>query len=221
MLATLLALALAAETPPVSPRHITIVGEAKVVFHPSEVMVSLTMPSTGRDAAASKRASDDKVQKLLKALAGAGVERGRIVTVAQNTSPEYRGNEVVSSTTTWTGTVTLTDMARVDEALAAALRAGALPTGGVQLRNGEHAAYETKARIAAATDARQRAVGILEPLGAKVGLPVTVSDTTTSLEQQYGGSFSAGPDGTVTSHYASAEMVVTSRVSVQFDLTAP
>lgn len=221
MLAALLALSLAAETPPVSPRHITIVGDAKVVFHPSEVLVTLVLTSTGRDQAASRRANDEKVHKLFKALEAAGVEKRRITTVAQNTSPEYRGNEVVSSTTTWTGALTLTDMTRIDEALTAAVKCGVQPNGGVQLRNPDHAAYETKARVAAATDARQRAISILEPLGAKVGLPVTVTDSTTSLEQQYGGPFTAGPDGTVATPYAAADMVVTSRVTVQFDLTSP
>jgi uncharacterized protein YggE len=221
MLAALLALAITAEAPPISPRHITLVGDAKIVFHPTEVLVPLTLSSSARDAATSRRATDEKVQKLFKALAAAGVDPHRIATTAQSTNPEYRGNEVVSSTSLWTGSITLTDMARVDEALTAAAKSGAQLSGTVQVKNTDHASYETQARIAAAADARKRAVGMVEALGAKVGLPASISDTTTALEVQYAGPFSVAPDGTVTTPYATMDLAVTSRVTVQFDITAP
>lgn len=221
MLSVLLALALTAEAPPISPRHITIVGDAKIVFHPTEVLVPLSFSSSARDAASSKHATDEKVQKLFKALETAGVDKHRIATSAQSTNPEYRGNEIVSSTSTWTGSLTLTDMARVDEALTAAARCGAQLSGTVQVKNADHVSYETQARIAAAADARKRAVGMVEALGATVGLPASISDTTTSLEVQYAGPFGAAPDGTVITPYATMDLAVTSRVTVQFDLTAP
>lgn len=136
-------------------------------------------------------------------------------------APEYRGNEVTGYIASRTISLTLTDMSKVDEALTAAVRNGGTLAGQVMVMNTEHQAWETKARVAAAITARERAKGVVEAIGAKLGLPISVQDRTASVEMVSGGSFAVLPDGSVSSSFATRELAATSQVTVMFDLDAP
>ena len=94
MLSTLLILALAA-TPNPNPRGITMVGDAKLTFRPNQALATFMLTTTHRDVAGVRKASDDKLAKLLRACREAGVEPRNIVINEAGLSPEYRGNEVI------------------------------------------------------------------------------------------------------------------------------
>ena len=221
MLPTLLVVALAAA--PVCPaqcpnRSITVSGEARVAFHPNQVVATFLLTATHRDQAGVKRACDEKLDKLVKAVRAAGVAPERIVVNDSGAAPEYRGNELTGYTMSRSVALTITDLARVDEALGAAVRAGAAPSGQVVLLNTEHASFETKARLAAATAARERARGLTEALGARLGPPAGVSDHTPAVESLAAGTFSVAADGSLTTSFAARELWAASQVTVQFDL---
>lgn len=220
MFPLLLAVALATAPPP-SPRSLAVSGEAKVTFRPNQALATFVLAAAHRDPAGARRACDEKLVKLLKAVADAGVARENVVVNDASPSADYRGNEVVGYTMSRSVLLTVTDVARLDEALGAAVRGGAIPSGAVVLQNTDHATFESRARVAAATAARERAKALTEALGARLGLLVTVTDSTPSVESFSAGSFSAAPDGSVITSFASKVLTVASQVTAQFDIEPP
>jgi uncharacterized protein YggE len=224
MLAALLTLAVAVAPPlsPVPPRQVTVTGEARVTFVPNQVVVSFSLGSTHRDLASLHKAHEDKVRKFLEACRAAGVEPRQWVLVHGGPTPDYRGSEVIGQVMTTQVTITLSDMARVDPVLDAALRAGGQPSGAVVLRNTEHVGYETKARIAAAATAKERAAGMVEAVGGKLGLPRAISDATQRHDgTSVGGLFVLKPGVGLPASFAGTELSVTSTVTAVFDIQDP
>lgn len=222
MLPALLVLVLAlAVSPAPTPRFISMTGEAKLTFHPNQMMAPFLIVAPGKDQVGAKRAADEKVVKFVKACREAGVEQRNVTITEMGASPEYRGNEVIGYTMSRSIVLTLTDMARVDEVLTAAMRNGGSQAGVVLLQNTEHPSYEMKARQAAAQVARESAKGVTEALGAKLGLPVSVTDRTPPVESVSAGNFAVSSDGSVTTSFAKRDLTVVSQVTVQFDMEAP
>lgn len=198
-----------------------MVGEAKLTFHPNQVVATFLLSASHRDQAAAKKAGEEKLGKFVAALHAAGVEQRNLIINDVGLQPEYRGNEVTGYVANRSIVLTLTDMAKVDEALTAAVKSGATQAGQVMLTNTEHQAWETKARIAASTVARERAKGVVEAIGAKLGLPSASQDRTASIETIAAGTFVVLPDGSVSSGFALRELAATSSVTVQFDMDSP
>lgn len=219
MLPALLVLALTAS--PSQPRAISMTGDAKQTFRPNQVVASFLLSASSRDQAGARKVNDEKLAKFVRACREAGVEQRHLTINEGGATPEYRGNEVTGYLFNRSVILTITDMARVDDALTAAVRNGGVVSGSVMIQNTEHQLYETKARVAAAQAARERAKGVTEALGAKLGLPINVNERTTPVESVPVGSFSVPVDGQVTSGFANREMIVTSQVTVQFDMEAP
>ncbi len=220
MLSTLLILALAA-TPNPNPRSITMVGDAKLTFRPNQALATFMLTTTHRDVAGVRKVSDDKLARLLRACREAGVEPRNIVINEAGLSPEYRGNEVIGQILNRSVLLTITDMAKLDDALTAAVRAGATQSGPVYLQNTEHRVYETKVRVLAAASARERAKGVIEALGAKLGLPSSVNDHTPVVENLPAGTFNVPPEGPAVTSFANRELTVTSQMTVVFDVESP
>lgn len=222
MLPLLVAVALSSSVPGAYPssgaRTLTIAGDARVSFRPNQVATTFLVTASHRDQAVARRQSDEKVRKVLDALLAAGVQPRDLTATEVGPSPEYRGNEVISYLSTRHVAIVITDMARIDEALTAAVRAGAQPSGAVMVRHSDSRAFETKARIAAAAVARERAAGIVEALGGKLGLPRTVSESGQPNPGQSAGSVVVGPDGKVTSGFGAVELSVLGQVHVVFDI---
>jgi uncharacterized protein YggE len=216
VLALFLAATLAAV--PGQARSITVAGESRIAFRPNQIIATFSVTASNRDAVLAKKANDEKFAKLMKACRDVGVEPKSLVIMEGAAQPEYRGNEVVSYSVARSATVTLTDMARVDEALTAISKSGAVLATGVTLQNTDHATFETKARVAAAAAARERAKGITEALGARLGMPISVSDGTPRIESLQAGVFAPAADGTVTTSFATKEMVLVAQITVAFDM---
>ncbi len=219
MLGTLLVAALAAVPP--NGRHIIVSGDAVQTYRANQVVATFVLSVNQRDQAAARKLSDDKLAKLVKACTAAGVEARNVLVVDGGLTPDYRGNEIVAYVQHRTVTLTITDLARLDEALSAAVKNGAVPSGAAVLRNTDFQALATKARLAAAASAKERAKGMIEAMGGKLGLPVAVSDQTSGVDGVSAGTFTASPDGAVTAAWATRELTIVARVTVDFDIEAP
>jgi uncharacterized protein YggE len=222
MLPLLVAVALTSAVPGAYPssgsRTLTVAGDARVTFRPNQVAVAFVVTASHRDQAVARRQSDEKVRKVLDALLAAGVQARDLTATESGPGPEYRGNEVISYVSTRHVAAVVSDMARVDEALTAAVRAGGQPIGNVTVRHSDSKAFETRARIAAAAVARERAAGIVEALGGKLGLPRTVSESGQPNQGQSAGAIVVGPEGRVVSGFAAVELAVVGQVHVVFDI---
>lgn len=222
MLPLLVAVALSSSITGAAPlpgsRTLTIAGDARVTFRPNQVAATFLVTATHRDQATARRQSDEKVRKVLDGLLAAGVQARDLTVTEAAPAPEYRGNEVTGYVSNRHVAVVITDMARIDEALTAAVRAGGQPAGNVVVRHTDAKAFETKARLAAAAVARERAQGIVEALGGKLGLPRTVSESGQPNQGQGVGAVVVGPEGKVTSGFGAVELSVLGQVHVVFDI---
>ncbi len=218
----LLLLATLASTAPVpGPRHIVVVGSARVVSKPNQASLRAIFQSTARDQAGAKKAGEERARKLLAALVAAGVEREQVSLEQAAPVPDQRGVEIIAWQQNTVLAVSLKDLSKLDDAATALVKGGAVLAGPVMLENTEHDQAESKARLAAAVNARERARGMVEALGAKLGLLVSVNDSTPVLATTSVTAQQATADGPVTTNWASKEMVTTSQVTVQFDIDAP
>jgi uncharacterized protein len=217
MLPLLLVLAAAPPSGP-EPRRLTVMGDAKLTAHANQALLRLALVITGRDAAGTKKLGDEKLRKLTAALLEAGVERKNLQLEVGAPVADQRGVEVIGYQQHLSVTLTVTALARLDEVLSAIASAGGA-SGGVTLLNTEHEAVESKVRVAAAQNARERAKGMIEALGGKLGLPVVVNDRTPVLEQLGVGALPV--EGPVVTGWATKDLVYTSQVTVQFDIDAP
>lgn len=59
---------------------------------------------------------------------------------------------------------------------------------------------------------------MIEALGVKLGLPITVTDHTPAVERVAAGTFSVPVEGAVVTPFVNRELSVTSQVSVVFDV---
>ena len=69
-----LTLATAPTVLPVPARQLTTLGQAQVTFTPNQAIVSFQVPTTGRDAATAKKASEEKARKVMAACVSGGIE---------------------------------------------------------------------------------------------------------------------------------------------------
>jgi uncharacterized protein len=216
MLAPLLAVALAGiPVQPAIPAAITVTGIAEVKFAPNQVITHFTVSNEGKDQNGTRKASDEKVRKVLEAVQKAGVDPRRVMTSDAGLGPNYRSNEVIGWMASRTITLYITDMKRVEEAISAAIGAGATPVTTVTLQNTEQRKYEEDARLGAAKAARSRAAAMIDALGAKLGPPRVVSESPAALQ---GSSATLNTANGVVIGSVSNELSVTSMVTVQFDI---
>jgi hypothetical protein len=217
VLATLTATA----APPPGPRHIVVIGVAREVARPNQATVRASLLTQARDLATAKKSGEERERKLLAALLAAGVERGAVQFEVGAPQADQRGVETIGWQQ-YTGVIlSLKDLAKLDDAVTVLVKNGAIMPSPVVLENTEHEVAESKARIAAAANARERAKGMIEALGAKLGLPVTVSDSTPAMASTTVGAVQLANDGPVTTGWASKELITTSQVTVQFDIDVP
>jgi uncharacterized protein YggE len=221
MLPLLLLVTLTSTAPVPGPRHIVVVGTARVVSKPNQAVLRGAFQASGRDQAAAKKAADERVRKMLAALLAAGVERDQVSVDQSAPMPDQRGVEIIAWQQNLSLSVSLKDLSKLDDAATALVKSGVSLTGPVMLENTEHEQAESKARISAAVNARERAKGMVEALGAKLGLLVSVSDSTPAVATTAVNALQATADGPVTTGWASRELVTNSQVTVQFDIDAP
>jgi uncharacterized protein len=208
----------AAPIPAQATRTIQIMGEAQQQFLPDQAVANVTVTASGKDEPTARKAMGEKILKLTKALEEAGVPAAQVSHTRAGSEPQYRGQEVVGFNEREMFTLVVTDLDKLDAALTVLTRAGGTASGPVTLRSSQHVKYETQARTDAASVARARAASMLEALGARLGGPISVTDTTGPAGTEVVGYYQAGPDGTVSTAFRSRQLSVVSKVSVQFEI---
>lgn len=218
MLVALLAVALAVSPPltPVSPRLINVAGDAVVTFPANQLLATFHLTAKDRDVPGARKAADVKLRAVEKVLASAGIDGRRIIVHDTGPLAEYRGNEVVGQNYTRTVVVTVTDLSKLEDLLAAAMKAAGVPTCNLMLRSSEVKTYEVKARVAAAAVARDRASNLVETLGGKLGLPRSVTDHSSGSQGTANAIAVLTPEGTASVNLV--DLQVSSTVAVQFDI---
>ena len=200
------------------PRQVTMNGEATLTFRPDRVSAGFTVMASHRSEAGARAALEAKTGAFLKALIEAGVSPQDLVPNPMSLQPQYRRNEIVEWHAVRVITVSVTTLARADEAFTAAVRMGGTLNSNLMLHRVDHIALEDEVRTAAAKDARLRAENVLGALGARLGMPISVTDNTAAVQVMSVGAFVTPVDGKVVSGIENQVMTLTSRVTVTFDI---
>lgn len=167
-------------------RSITVTGSGEAWGKPDQAQVSAGVQTRAATVAEASRENQAVVDRMMDALEDQGIEARDIRTANYNIWPEqnhgdprqgdgsvritgYRVSNIV--------TVTVRDIEKVGQVIAAVTEAGANSVHGVQFTVEDSAGLEERAREAAITDARARAESLAELAGVELGDVLQISMT--------------------------------------------
>jgi uncharacterized protein len=177
-------------TGPREVRTVTVTGVGEAQAAPDQAQISAGVQSFGATVIAASRDNEAILSRIMKALASQDIEDDDIGTsnysiwAEQNYNrtpeqPQIRGYHVSNIVN-----VTIKDIAKTGDILAAVTNAGANSVHGVQFGVSDTAALESRARERAMADARRRAASLAELADVELGHVVTIS---TSPAPDFGG----------------------------------
>ena len=168
-------------------RTVTVTGTGEAQAPPDQARINAGVQSVADTVIAASRDNEEKVRKIMDALAEQNIEESDIGTTdysiwaqqnftdGQTTITGYHVSNVV--------VVTIKDIATVGDVLAAVTNAGANTVHGIHFSVSDTEALETEARERAMLDARRRAESLAGLAGVALGDVITLS---TSAEPSYG-----------------------------------
>ena len=172
-------------TPPVcnSSRTVQVTGSALINVTPDRALIHLGVQSNGATPDAVQAANSVAIQKVIKALRAQGVEAKDIATDLYVIEPVYetynslyikgyRINNVVA--------VTLRDVKKTSNILAATLKAGANQIINVEFYTSELRKYRDQARELAMKAAKEKAQALANAAGAEAGCVLNINENSWS-----------------------------------------
>lgn len=160
-------------------RTVTVTGTGEAQAPPDQARINAGVQSVADSVIAASRDNEEKIRKIMDALAEEGIEESDIGTTdysiwaqqnfdkGQTTITGYHVSNVV--------VVTIKDIAKVGDVLAAVTSAGANTVHGINFGVSDTAALETEARERAMADARRRAESLAGLAGVGLGEVLTLS----------------------------------------------
>jgi uncharacterized protein YggE len=172
-------------TPPVcnSSRTVQVTGSALINVTPNRALIHLGVQSNGATPDAVQAANSVAIQKVLKALLAQGVEAKDIATDLYVIDPVYetynslyiKGYRINN-----TVAVTLRDVKKTSDILAAALKAGANEVINVEFYTSELRKYRDQARELAMKAATEKAEALAKAAGAETGCVLSINENSWS-----------------------------------------
>jgi uncharacterized protein YggE len=168
-------------------RTVTVTGTGEAEAPPDQASINAGVQSVAATVIAASRDNEEKVRKIMEALTKQGIEESDIGTTdysiwaqqnfesGQATITGYQVSNVV--------VVTIKDIAKVGDVLAAVTNAGANTVHGINFSVSDTEALETDARERAMADARRRAESLVALADVRLGDVITLS---TSAGPSYG-----------------------------------
>jgi uncharacterized protein YggE len=166
-----------------SSRTVQVTGSALINITPDRALIQLGVQSNGATPDAVQSANSIAIQKVIKALRAQGVEAKDIATDLYVIEPVYesynslyikgyRINNVVA--------VTLRDVKKTSNILAAALKAGANQVINVEFYTSELRKYRDQARELAMKAAKEKAQALANAAGAEAGCVLNINENSWS-----------------------------------------
>jgi len=185
MLLALLAMAFcgfAAAQDPAGVRTISVTGLGEAAGRPDQARVSAGIQTIAATVADSTRENQAIVERIMQALDKQGIDRKDVQTANYSIWPEQQHNPNGTGAMKISGyhvsnvvNVTVNDIDKVGEVLAAVTDAGANSIHGVSFGVMDTAALEEKARALAMADAKGRAESLAKLAGVELGDVQTIS----------------------------------------------
>lgn len=154
--------------------HLETTGVGEVVAQPDTATINVAVSLTRDTAQAAKKASDDAVIALLGRLEKMGVAQKDIESANLNIQPQYtypkNGEPKLDGyRASRNVTVTLTDLAMLNNVLDGALADGLNRVNGIQFSSSKEAELKEQARIAAIRDAQAKAASLAKGFDLDLG----------------------------------------------------
>jgi uncharacterized protein len=173
-------------------RSVNVSGAAVVNVIPDRALLQLGVQSTGATPDAVRSANDQEIKKVIQAISALGVQAKDIATDSFIVYPvyqDYNSLAIKGYRVDNTVSITLRDVSQVDDALIAALKAGANEVQDVQFYSSELRKYRDQARTLAMQAAAEKAQALANAAGAQAGCILTINENSWS---QYYGSWRGG-----------------------------
>lgn len=171
-----------AEGDAISGRSISVTGTGEAFGAPDRAQISAGVQSFATTVAAASRDNQASVERIMGALDDQGIDAEDIQTANYSIWPEQDHDPRQAGQITITGyrvsnmvNVTIDDIDKVGEVLAAVTNAGANSINGVNFSVEDSSALEQSAQKAAMEDARARAEALAELAGVELGDVLTIS----------------------------------------------
>ncbi len=202
--------------------HIEIVGVGEVSVKPDMAKVDISVTTTKDNAQNAKAASDIAVTDLIARLISMKIEKKFIESANLSLQPKYSYPKVGDPTllgyqATRTVTVTLEELAQLNDVLDGALKDGLNRINSIRFLSSKENEIKQKARLAAVEDAKNKAKSLAEGFGHEIAgvWQIRYMDKEAPSPRMYAMSSSSAD---VSSSYEESAIVITDRVEVIFAL---
>ena len=164
-------------------RSVQVTGAATINVVPDRALILLGVQSNGMTPELVQTANSLAIQRVISALAAHGVEAKDIATDIYVIDPVYesydslyiKGYRIYN-----TVSVTLRDVNKTSDVLAAALNAGANQVQSVELYTSQLREYRDQARALAMTAALEKAQALASAAGAEAGCVLSITENSWS-----------------------------------------
>ena len=203
--------------------QVNVSGEGKIKITPDQVIITLGVENTGRDATEVKKANDAIIDKVIKFIKQSNIPQSDFQTTSVSLNKNYdyekkKYNYVASQSIC----VTLKDIKKYDEFMMGITDTGVTNINGVEFKSSKIEQFQAESRKKAVLDAKQKAIDYASALNQKVGKAILITDNSQTYYPQpmYKGAAMRVSDaaGAPKETLAIGEIEVTSNVQVAFIL---
>jgi uncharacterized protein YggE len=173
--------ALVVNSASVSDHTVTVSGSSVVTSKPDEAVISLGVQTQAQNATDALRQNASKMNGVIDAITGAGIDRSDISTDSVSLSPQTNndGTLVVGYIAQNSVSVTVHDLSKAGPVIDAANSSGANIVNGISFTVSQNDPALTAALTAAVKDAKSRADAMAAGAGATVGDVISITDQST------------------------------------------
>lgn len=207
------------------PKIVKTTGTAEIKVTPDRAVIQVGVERQGATAKSAKAGVDNTSRRILAALKAASIDDKDIQTAyldLQPTSYYEKRVRINNFTATQSLSITIRDLAHLDNVMDAVMSAGANRIDGIEYQSSELRKYRDQARDEATKAAQEKAVGLAQALGNQVGKPRSIEE----VQPWDGYSIMGGFAGNVAKERttggapstAPGQLTVTASVIVSFDL---
>ncbi len=199
---------------------ISVSGQGSVTVKPDVATATLGVETTNADASKARKANNEAMDKVLKAVKAFGIAEDDITTTNFNIYPVYdeKGQKITGYRVTNTVSVRVKDLAKLGQVLTAATDAGANSSYGISFDVLDRTQAYNDALKQAMEKARARADVMATALGVKVGNVRTINESSSYSGPTYAVAEAAMDSKAGAVPVQSGTLEVTASVSVVYEI---
>jgi uncharacterized protein YggE len=159
-------------------RTISILGSAQLKVDPDSAEIDMAVTIVDMDVLKAKKQVDTSMSQLLQVAKKMQIAPEDVTATALHVTPQYdynANNKLVGYETTRSLTLTLRDLAKLDQLLNACIEAGVNQINGIELHTSKEKELKAKALSLAIADAKERAAIIAGEFGVEIGIVQSIT----------------------------------------------